>query len=102
MKKAKLYILIDAVALFAFLVSLFSGIILWLVLPRGGGFRGGQGIFIERFFLGLTRDSWTDIHNYSSLIFTGIVVYHLVLHWKWIKNIPRMLGSDSQRKGRGI
>jgi hypothetical protein len=91
MKKIKLNALVDISAFFASLVSIFSGIVLWQVLPSGAGFRGGRGLLTDRFFLGLTRHDWIDVHNISSLIFVILVAYHLILHWNWIKNLPNYL-----------
>ena len=91
MKKVKLNILVDIVAFFTFLISALSGIVLWQVLPSGNGFQGGRDLLTGQYFLGLTRHEWIDIHNISSLVFLIIVGIHLVLHWNWIRNIPKMM-----------
>ena len=89
MKKAKLNAFVDIFSFFAFLFSLFSGFILWQVLP-GEGFKGGR-VLTEQFFLGLAHQEWKNIHNVSGLIFTILILCHLILHWDWIKNLPKML-----------
>jgi hypothetical protein len=76
---------------FGFLISAFSGLVLEYVLPYGSGFRGGRGLIKGTIFLGFERGKWMDIHTYSSLIFLGLVVVHLVLYWSWIKNLPKLL-----------
>lgn len=55
------------------LVSLVTGIVLWLVLPHGR--YAGKTIF-----LGLTRLIWNDIHLYTSLVFSVILLIHLALN----------------------
>jgi len=48
-----------------FLLALFeavSGFVLWLVLPKGGGYRGGRGSLAEAAFL-WTRDNWIALHD---------------------------------------
>jgi len=89
MKKVRLNALVDIFAFFDFLISFFSGVIMWLVLP-GKGSQGGRAS-TERIFLGLARHDWKDIHLASVLIFTALILCHLVLHWNWIKNLPKTL-----------
>jgi hypothetical protein len=42
MKKATINALVDLGALVVFIPSLISGLVLYLVLPEGGGYRGEQ------------------------------------------------------------
>ncbi|MEA1992919.1 MAG: DUF4405 domain-containing protein [Euryarchaeota archaeon] len=87
MNRTRLNALVDLSAFFAFLISLISGIVLWLVLPEG--YRGGRGA--AELFLGVTRHQWTNIHTVSSLAMAGIIVIHLILHWSWIKSLSKIL-----------
>lgn len=82
----KKQIIIDILAFIAFLISAFSGVVMWLALPSQSG-----KISLE--FLSLARHQWNAIHLFSSLIFVVIIIIHLALHWKWIKNIPRLWNS---------
>ncbi|MDI6799471.1 MAG: hypothetical protein QMD53_02155 [Actinomycetota bacterium] len=41
--KCKTNIVVDIASAVAFLLSLVSGMVLWLVLPSGSGFQGGAG-----------------------------------------------------------
>jgi hypothetical protein len=90
MKKAKLnaygFILLAVV----FFISVFSGIVLWLVFPGGSGFGEGRGLG-EYSFLSLSRRNFIDIHNFSSLVFLGLVFVHIAFHWNWIKNLPKLI-----------
>jgi len=89
--KKKINTFVNIANLFAGAVSLFSGIIVWLILPSGQGFRGGRGDSDINLFLGLERYNWLDIHTISSLIFVGLIIVHLILHWYWIKNLPKIV-----------
>ena len=37
-----------------------------------------------------TRFEWLSVHNYASLIFVGLILIHLILHWEWIKGLPQL------------
>ncbi len=77
MNRLKMYLLIDTVALAAFLSMGATGIILRFILPPGSG---RQGLTL----LGLSRHEWGDIHFYAAAFFLAVVFIHLVVHWKWI------------------
>ena len=96
MKKIQLNAFVDIVAFVAVLISLVSGIVLWQALPHGSGFRGGRGFLAPQLFWGLDRSAWTDLHYISSLAFGILVIYHLVLHWGWIKCLPGIFGRKKE------
>lgn len=87
----KISIIINIANFLAAVVSVFSGIIIWKVLSSGQGFRGGRGDLGSDLFLGFFRHNWMDIHTVSSLIFIVLIIIHLVLHWCWIKNLPKFI-----------
>lgn len=66
-------------------VSLISGLVLWIVYPLG---ISGKG---HIFFLGQPYAWWYDIHFFSAVLFTIFLAVHLILHWNWIKNSGRVL-----------
>ena len=78
MKRTKLNALVDIFSLVFFLVSLISGVFLWIVLPGGG-------------FQGLNRRDWMNIHIISSLVFFILIICHHILHWSWFKNLPKII-----------
>jgi len=89
MKRVKLNAIVDMVAFGVLLLSVFTGIIPWVVLPSGGGGpRVGQQA-AHALFLGLERGAWRDLHTYTSFAFAALVLIHIVLHWQWIRCIPR-------------
>ncbi len=77
---------------FLFFLGLFqavSGLIMWLVLPHGGGgWRGGGG-GAGATFLWLARDTWRDLHNWVALALLVVVVLHIIIHWKWVWRMTR-------------
>jgi hypothetical protein len=87
----KINIIVNIISFLVALMSFLSAIIVWQVLPSGQGFRGGKGELENIFFLGLARHHWMDIHIISSLIFIILIIIHLILHWHWIKSLPRMV-----------
>jgi hypothetical protein len=87
----KINTVVNIANFFAALVSLVSGIVIWKILPSGQGFRGGRGELDANLFWGFARHDWVNLHTISSLIFVGLVIVHLALHWYWIKNLPKMI-----------
>jgi len=83
MGKATSNYLTDLVMFVLFLFEAVSGFILWLILPKGGGYMGGRGLITEATFL-WSRDTWIVLHDWVAVALLVVVVLHLVLHWKWI------------------
>jgi preprotein translocase subunit SecG len=75
---------VDIGCLVTFITSLISGLVLYLVLPSGGGRGGGSGSY-----LGIAREQWLNMHNYTSLIFAALIIIHLLLHWMYFRNIRK-------------
>jgi hypothetical protein len=91
MQKIKINALANLLTLLSFLFSFFSGIVLLKILPSGSGFQGGRNLFFEEnYFLSLNKHQWTDIHNITSLIFSALILIHLILHLPWIKSFPKI------------
>ena len=94
MKRARINALVDMVAFAALVLSGFSGVITWKILPSGGGGpRGGQEL-AHALFLGMERGEWRDIHIVAALVFVGLIVFHLTLHWRWIGCIPKFFSRE--------
>jgi hypothetical protein len=63
---------------FIFLVVLtLTGLINWLVLPRG--YAGSGGLVSLRHFL-------RDVHEWTALLFLISIAIHWALHWTYIKS----------------
>ena len=113
--KAKLFFLVDALILVAFLASAISGLVLLTAAHGGyqggsnpdfeqGGYQGGRNPDFERgenqgggnadsgqTVLFLSRDNWNHIHVWGTLAMIGGIVVHLFLHWKWIAHMLKRL-----------
>jgi len=50
MKKKKLKIYLNILEGITFFLSFISGIIIWLILPEGAGFKGGRGLLTKNIF----------------------------------------------------
>jgi hypothetical protein len=86
---------IDTLALVAFLCLLSTGLTMRFTLPPGSPSRGLT-------LLGMDRHGWGDIHTWASWAFMGFVAVHLALHWAWVAAMT--LGSSTallarRRKG---
>lgn len=55
-----------------------TGLLLAFRLPSGS--RGGRGLSA----LGMGRHEWGDVHTWISYVFIGLIVLHLILHWRWL------------------
>jgi hypothetical protein len=90
-KRLTINTLVDICCLIIFIPSLITGLVLYLVLPEGGGRGSGWATYLD-----ITRNQWVTIHNYTSLVFAALLILHLLLHWKFFKNISRNLPPDSK------
>ncbi|MEW6668520.1 MAG: DUF4405 domain-containing protein [Thermodesulfobacteriota bacterium] len=54
------------------------GVLLAFVIPEG---KAGQ---VSKYFLGLHRHEWGEIHLWLSSILLVLLLYHLWLNWAWI------------------
>jgi hypothetical protein len=91
-KKVQFNAIVNMAGFAAFLVLAVTGLVELIFLPPGTGGRGaGRGPLVT--VLGLGRHDWGDIHNFAGIVFLGVVGLHLILHWRWIKCLPRLLAS---------
>jgi hypothetical protein len=66
--------IIDVGMLIVALLLAISALLLWVVFPRG-------------YFP--ARVLWVEIHKWSGLALTVLVMLHLVLHWPWLWTMTR-------------
>jgi hypothetical protein len=64
MKRITINALVDVGCLITFIPSLISGLVLYFVLPTGGGQGSGRILF-----LGIARNQWVTMHDCTSLFF---------------------------------
>ncbi|MDY6857266.1 MAG: DUF4405 domain-containing protein [Thermodesulfobacteriota bacterium] len=78
MKKNQLKYIID-ISLFINMCSIaVIGLLLGFILTKGRV--GGS----QKYFLGLHRHEWGDIHLYLSFLFLILMVFHICFNWTWI------------------
>jgi len=86
MKRITINALVDIGGLVTFILSLVTGLVVYLFLPEGSG-RGGSWAM----YLGITRHQWVTLHNYTSFLFVAFLIIHLLLHWKFFRHINKYL-----------
>ena len=91
MKRITINALVDIGCLIMFIPSLVSGLVLYFVFPEGGG-RGSGWLT----YLGIAKNQWVTMHNNTSLIFTALLIIHLLLHWKFFRHINRALNPKGK------
>ncbi|MDA8305910.1 MAG: DUF4405 domain-containing protein [Deltaproteobacteria bacterium] len=92
MSKATLKYIVAAL-LFVDLCSIaVIGLLLAFVIPFGAG------PFGAKFFLGLHRHEWADIHLTLSVILLGLVILHVWLSWDWVVGITKKFFGDQWQR----
>jgi hypothetical protein len=86
MKKTDWQYLVDTLLFLCVVGIIFIGFLMGLVLPKGP-----TAPESAKYFLGLHRHQWGNIHFYLSIAFTALVIIHLTLSWKWIKSKSRQI-----------
>jgi len=86
MKKTDWQYLIDTLLFLCIVGIVFIGFLMGLVIPKGP-----TALESAKYFLGLHRHQWGNIHFYLSIAFTILVVIHLVFSWSWIKGKSRQI-----------
>lgn len=64
-----------------------TGIGLMLGFRLSPGSEGGRGLTV----LDMGRHDWGDIHLWVGIAFIATVVAHLLMHWKWLRNVGARL-----------
>jgi len=91
-KRVHLNLLVDVAIGLAFLAEAVSGLVLWVILPRGG-YQGGRGVVSDRFWL-VARSDWLSLHDWGAIIIIARVLLHIALHWRWFVCVIRRLFRD--------
>ena len=66
--------LVDVGLAFSFLLSAVTGFLKYQGVPR----------FLVRYSVYLPTNAITRLHEWAGAILAGLVLFHLVLHWKWL------------------
>lgn len=92
MRKNDWKYLIDAL-LFVDICSIAAlGLLFAFVIPSGGG------AGVSKYFLGLHRHDWGDIHLYLSLFLLVLLILHIWLNWGWVINSTKSYFGERSKK----
>lgn len=76
-KKSSKFWVINVVSFVLFIFLSATGLINWLLLPKGYEERGSFLITLRHFFV--------EIHEWAALGFMITIVIHIYLHWSYVK-----------------
>ncbi len=99
-------VIINCLSFLSFVFLFVTGLILEFSLGHGAGRLHGGGTgqaAADRLiytFLGLSRDAWEEVHLVLAFIATGLIVYHLVLHRKWVVSVLGLSGKNAGKPVR--
>ena len=82
-RSSKLWI-VNVISFLLFIILCSTGLLNWLVLPRGYEARGSFLVSLRHFFIAF--------HEWAALIFMIVVAVHIVLHWPYIKSNLKKYG----------
>jgi cytochrome b subunit of formate dehydrogenase len=85
MDKSELNYIIDISMAVSFTITAIAGLIIFLFLPSGikqGGYQH---------FLGISRQVWINVHNFSGIVLITLILIHLALHRSWIFSITKKI-----------
>lgn len=91
--KTKSNLWLDIAIFLSFLVTALTGLIFWLLLPEGPG----SSRFV---FMGLSKVTWTEIHNWAGIAMLAGAAVHILLHWKWITCVAKRYFGRLARQAR--
>jgi len=77
MKKISKLWAVNIISFVLFILLSITGLINWLILPKGYELRGSFLISLRHFLI--------EVHQWAGLIFIIIVAVHVILHWGYIK-----------------
>jgi hypothetical protein len=93
MRRITINAIIDIGCLITFIASLLTGLVLYLVLPSGGG-RGNSWVT----YLNIPRSEWVTMHDFTSFAFTALLILHMILHWYFFRNIRKCFKTDAKER----
>jgi len=85
MKKTLLNFWVDLISFINILIIAVTGFILKYSFPHRPG--NQDFVILKRTFLGLTKHQWGELHFVLGEVFCLLLIFHIYLHWDWIKNV---------------
>ncbi len=77
-KKAFKLWTVNVLSFILFVLLSVTGLLNWLVIPRGYEARGSVLVSVRHFLI--------TIHEWTALIFMIMIAIHIILHWTYIKS----------------
>jgi hypothetical protein len=77
MNRNWLNLLVDVATALAALGLVFTGLLIYFVMPPGSG-HGRLTL------LGADRHVWGDVHFWIAIAVLALVLVHVALHWQWL------------------
>jgi hypothetical protein len=77
-KKAFKLWTVNVLSFILFVLLSVTGLLNWLVIPRGYEARGSVLVSVRHFLI--------TIHEWTALIFMITIVTHIILHWTYIRS----------------
>lgn len=74
--KLKTKYIIDLITFISFIITIITGLAIKFFMPSGIR-QAGQQIF-----LGITRHSWIEIHDWAGIIMIIFALIHVIMYWK--------------------
>jgi hypothetical protein len=75
-RSLKLWI-VNVISFILFFILCGTGLLYWLVLPKGYEARGSFLVSVRHFLIAF--------HEWTAVIFMIVIAVHIVLHWTYIK-----------------
>ncbi len=82
---ARLNVALNALVGLSFLVTAVTGVYLLFAPSSGGGHAASSATLM------FSRTTWNLIHTGAGVALITAAVAHLVIHWRWVKNVTRRL-----------
>ncbi len=88
MNRNRLNFLVDGITALAALNLVFTGLLIYFVLPPGSG--------RTMTVLNGDRHGWGDVHFWTAMVVLALVLVHVALHWPWVcMMVGRMCGGGA-------
>ncbi len=87
-------------ALFGSTIAATLSGIYFLFLPSGG-YQGGRNPLYNVQFL-FARQTWDDLHTWSSVAMIVAAIVHLAIHWSWVVSMARRTWNEITGKRAGM
>jgi cytochrome b subunit of formate dehydrogenase len=84
--RGRINLLLNVIAAISFMLTAISGV--YFLFVPGGRWAADPMILF-------TRSAWDLLHTWAGVVFTAAVIFHFVMHWKWIvKTTYKMTGMN--------